>query len=221
MESTTQFHDILRALCSNLEIPVIIVLLVLAAFTILLVGSVIAEAIFEHRHLKAKMPVLVDELRVHKTPVPEIIRLSGLLRRQKIALLELTRHQNLTEPMRDALALRLLTEECTRYERIVKVSDIIVRLGPVFGLLGTLIPLGPGIIALGRGDTVTLSTSLLTAFDTTIVGLLCSAISAVISIIRNQWYKNYMSVLETLIECILEVMKTDGGATERETGKQQ
>lgn len=38
----------------------------------------------------------------------------------------------------------------------------------MLGLLGTLIPLGPGIIALGQGDTQTLSTSLLTAFDTTI-----------------------------------------------------
>lgn len=216
MDSTTQLHDILRALCSNLEVPVIIVLLILAAATLFLVGSVIAEAIFEHRHLKAKMPALVDELRAQRSPLPEIIRMSGLLRRQKIALLELTRHQNLTNVMREALAIRLLTEERTRYERIVKVSDIIVRLGPVFGLLGTLIPLGPGIIALGRGDTLTLSTSLLTAFDTTIVGLLCSAVAAVISIVRNQWYKNYMSVLETLMECILEVMKTDDGEIEQQ-----
>ena len=34
---------------------------------------------------------------------------------------------------------------------------MIAKLGPMFGLLGPLIPLGPGIVALGQGDTVTLS----------------------------------------------------------------
>ena len=46
------------------------------------------------------------------------------------------------------------------------------QLGPILGLLGTLIPLGPGLAALGSGDIVTLAEALTVAFDTTVTGLL-------------------------------------------------
>ena len=59
----------------------------------------------------------------------------------------------------------------------------------MFGLMGTLIPLGPGLIALGQGDTKTLSDSLLIAFDTTIAGLVAGAIAYVVSGIRKSWYE--------------------------------
>lgn len=55
----------------------------------------------------------------------------------------------------------------------------------MLGLLGTLIPLGPGIIALGQGDTQTLSTSLLTAFDTTIAGLCAAAVCLVVTTLQQ------------------------------------
>ena len=109
--------------------------------------------------------------------------------------------------MREALAVRLLEEEQARFDRRVMITDLISKLGPMFGLLGTLIPLGPGIIALGQGDTYTLSTSLLTAFDTTIVGLISAAVAMLISTVRKGWYGNYMSILEALTECVLEVEK--------------
>ena len=74
----------------------------------------------------------------------------------------------------------------------------------MFGLMGTLIPLGPGLIALGQGDTKTLSSSLLIAFDTTVAGLISAAVSYIISSVRNRWYEEYMVNLETVMECILE-----------------
>ena len=71
----------------------------------------------------------------------------------------------------------------------------------MFGLMGTLIPLGPGLIALGQGDTKTLSSSLLIAFDTTVAGLISAAVSYIISSVRNRWYEEYMVNLETVMEC--------------------
>ena len=62
---------------------------------------------------------------------------------------------------------------------------MIAKLGPMFGLLGTLIPLGPGIVALGQGDTATLAGSLGVAFDTTIVGVISAAVACVISNVRR------------------------------------
>jgi biopolymer transport protein ExbB/TolQ len=84
----------------------------------------------------------------------------------------------------------------------------------MFGLMGTLIPLGPGIIALGQGDTQTLSNSLLTAFDTTVAGLASAAVASVVSMVRRSWYKDYMSMLETVAECVLETEKNNDEKTD-------
>ena len=115
---------------------------------------------------------------------------------------------DLTPAMRESLAAQLLFKERTHYDGLVKLSDLVARLGPMFGLLGTLIPLGPGIIALGRGDTFTLSQSLLTAFDTTIAGLIAAAVAFVVSAVRRKWYDTYMADLELVMECVLEVENT-------------
>ena len=116
----------------------------------------------------------------------------------------LLRHPDFTDATREALAIELLEREQDRYDSIVKLSEL---LAPMLGLLGTLIPLGPGIIALGQGDTYTLSTSLLTAFDTTIAGLVAAALAIVVSAIRRRWYREYGSVLEALCTEVLELTK--------------
>lgn len=205
MFSSANLSNALRAVASALETPVVVVLLVLMGVTVVLVGTLITELFTERLHMKAKLPKLVDQIKKGECCLEETILTSGLLRRQKKALLELTAHKELTPSMREALAIRLLHEEREHYDLIVKISDMIARLGPMFGLLGTLIPLGPGIIALGRGDTYTLSLSLLVAFDTTIAGLISAAVSFVISAVRKKWYANYMSALELTMECVLEV----------------
>ena len=152
------------------------------------------------------LPALMETLRTasdRETAVEE----SGLLRRQKDALLELLRHPDFTDATREALAIELLEREQDRYDSIVKLSELLARLAPMLGLLGTLIPLGPGIIALGQGDTYTLSTSLLTAFDTAIAGLVAAALAIVVSAIRRRWYREYGSVLEALCTEVLELTK--------------
>ena len=105
---------------------------------------------------------------------------------------------------REALARQIISDEESRYNKITKFTDIIARVAPMFGLMGTLIPLGPGLIALAQGDTKTLSESLLIAFDTTVAGLISAAVAYVISGIRKGWYEKYMVGLETIMETILE-----------------
>lgn len=199
--------NVMRSICAGLEKPVIVVLIIILIFTLVLAGTLIAEIITSRRHLSVWMPRLIDEIKEKEIPPALAIKRSGLLKRQKAVLIEVTDHKELSAKMREAMALRLLDEEKARYDGIIKLSDLMIRLGPVFGLLGTLIPLGPGIIALGQGDTFTLSQSLLTAFDTTILGLISAAICTVISMIRKRWYTNDMSILETLMDCVLEVEK--------------
>ena len=201
--------DILRAVARTMETPVVVVLILLMAAAVFMLGWLIAEALGERRKLTKALPALIEKLR--ESPgdreMAAAIESAGLLRRQKAALLELLAHSEFTPVMLEALAAQLLETEEARWNRTVLWTDLIARLGPMFGLLGTLIPLGPGIIALGQGDTFTLSQSLLTAFDTTVAGLLAAALASVISAVRKRWYRRYATDLETLAECILELVK--------------
>lgn len=210
----SRLNAAMRAVASAMQTPVILILMLLLAFTVFLIGWVIVEFFTERRLLKAKLPALVDALNETKNreETKECVAKSGLLKRQRAALTELLSHPELTPLMRESLAVRIVTEEQSHYDVRLKMSDLVARIAPLLGLLGTLIPLGPGIIALGQGDTMTLSSSLMTAFDTTILGLISAAAAMVISTIRKNWYNNYMSVLETAAECILEVEKRNDEA---------
>lgn len=204
----------MRAIAAAMKYPVIVLLLILIAVSVFMIGWLVVEALTEHRHLKVKMPSMIDVLNgsASSDEIRSAVMRSDLLLRQKDALVELTKHPDVTPLMRESMAVRLVNQEQNFYDRRLKISDVIAKIAPMLGLLGTLIPLGPGIIALGQGDTITLSSSLLTAFDTTILGLIAAAVAIVISTIRSRWYENYMSILDTLMECVLEVEKRNDEA---------
>ncbi len=203
MGTTFDIGNILRAVASAMHDPVIILLIISLLAAVALLGWLLAEYFTERRHMRASLPAMLEEMQ-HTDDLPAAIQQSGLLQRQKDALTELAAHPDFSPELREALAVRLLDAEQERYDRIVRFSELVARLAPMFGLLGTLIPLGPGIIALGQGDTFTLSASLLTAFDTTVAGLLAAAVATVVSAVRKSWYKEYVSTLEVLSQCVLD-----------------
>jgi biopolymer transport protein ExbB/TolQ len=191
------------------QLPVIILLLVGAAFTVLCLGSLVGEYFTEHRRFKVFLPTLIDELKNSADGSREVIKQSGLLLRQKQCLVELTRHPDITDTMRESMAVGLEYREQKRYDGIVKLTDVISRVAPMLGLLGTLIPLGPGIMALGRGEFSTLSEAIMVAFDTTAIGLIIGGICLIISAFRSRWYKEYMVNFDSAIECVLELERRD------------
>lgn len=207
MLTTENLNNALRAIASALQAPVTIVLLLLIAITVVMVGTLIAEIFTERRHMCRKLPELLSRLEAGDEPLHQIIKTGGLLRRQTTMLLTICRKTDLSPLKREALAGELMDAEQAHYDLRVKITDLVMKLGPMFGLLGTLIPLGPGIIALGRGDTYTFSTSLLTAFDTTIAGLIAAAVATLVSTIRKRWYALYMGQLGAVTESLLEAME--------------
>ena len=201
---------ILRAVSSALQVPTIIILILLILLTIVMLGSFVAEIVTERKALKLNIPKLVDDLQGKSTAeMKEVIAASSLLARQKAAAQELISRVTYPDDTREALARQLIADEEARYGKIVKITDLTARVAPMFGLMGTLIPLGPGLIALGEGDAATLSSSLLIAFDTTVAGLISGALSYVVSGIRKGWYEEYMIGLETIMETILDVQNTE------------
>lgn len=201
------YTQMLRSIINSLQSPVIILLLTMIALTILLLGTLAAELFIERIHLKVngrRLPNMVEAIHKYPGAINDTINGSDLLKRQKELLREIISHPDLTPSERESLAVRLVERQQAIYDRRVKVTDLIAKTSPMLGLMGTLIPLGPGIIALGQGDTMTLSNSLLVAFDTTVSGLVCAFLALIISAVRKTWYRNYMSILEMLVECILE-----------------
>ncbi|MEO0410541.1 MAG: MotA/TolQ/ExbB proton channel family protein [Pseudomonadota bacterium] len=79
----------------------------------------------------------------------------------------------------------------------IRRADLLARVGPTLGLMGTLIPLGPGIAALGRGDFLTLSQAVATAFDTTVFGLMIGLTGFLIGRFRRYAYEAALQKLET------------------------
>lgn len=82
---------------------------------------------------------------------------------------------------------RLLKVEYGVAERLDQ-SRLWLRLGPILGLCGTLIPLGPGLLALAQNDLNTLSGNLIVAFGTTVLGMVSGGIHYFILLYRQRWY---------------------------------
>ncbi|MBS7691739.1 MotA/TolQ/ExbB proton channel family protein [Pseudomonas lalucatii] len=75
-------------------------------------------------------------------------------------------------------------------------ADLIARIGPMLGLMGTLIPLGPGLAALGEGNVQILSVAMRVAFDTTVFGLLAGVLGFGLGRLRRRWYDELLDRCE-------------------------
>lgn len=72
----------------------------------------------------------------------------------------------------------------------------ITRIAPMLGLMGTLIPLGPALQALASGDIARLSSNLVVAFTTTVVGVFLGCAAFSMNLLRKGWYERDLSDLE-------------------------
>jgi biopolymer transport protein ExbB/TolQ len=75
-----------------------------------------------------------------------------------------------------------------RAHRRIERADILTRTAPMLGLMATLISLGPGLTALSNGSLGQLAAAMLTAFDTTVLGLAAGIVGFVIGRLRRRWY---------------------------------
>lgn len=81
-------------------------------------------------------------------------------------------------------------------QRRLDRTRILVRAGPALGLMGTLIPLAPGLAALGRGEVATLAGDLRTAFAATTIGLLVGTVAFALTLTRARIYSEDLTALE-------------------------
>lgn len=101
-----------------------------------------------------------------------------------------------------AKPLKLLQEyEFYTLKRLER-TRILVRVGPMLGLMGTLIPLSPALLGLATGHTTNLLFNITTAFSVTVIGLLIGGLAFVISIVRDRMYAQDVSDMEYLLELL-------------------
>jgi len=207
----------MHSISSGLLIPTIIVLMLLLAVSVFELGSLLVELFTERGRKRVDVAELINAFQGKSAgQIMEIIEQRHLFRRQKAALAKLVRQSKLPPASLQALARCLLTGEERYYSRITGRTDLVARLGPMFGLMGTLIPLGPGLMAFGQGNVRILADSLLIAFDTTVTGLAAAGIAFAVSRLRRRWYDEYLSSLEALMESLLEVFDRGPGTEKQE-----
>jgi biopolymer transport protein ExbB/TolQ len=114
----------------------------------------------------------------------------------RAALLEIGAALGAGNPQQIELAL---TDYELSVQRTLERTRILVRAGPALGLMGTLIPLAPGLAALGHGDVSTLASDLRTAFAATTVGLLVGTVAFAITLIRTRMYSEDLADLERAV----------------------
>ena len=75
-------------------------------------------------------------------------------------------------------------------------ADLLARIPPMLGLMATIIPLGPGLAALGEGDPAKLASAVTVAFDATVLGLVAGIVGLVIGKLRRRWYEETLDAME-------------------------
>jgi biopolymer transport protein ExbB/TolQ len=101
-------------------------------------------------------------------------------------------------PRADAIENALAAFEL-RIQRKLDHTRMLVRAGPALGLMGTLIPLAPGLSALGDGNYQQLAGDLKSAFAATVVGILVGTAAYALTLVRTRIYTEDLAGLERAV----------------------
>ena len=208
IQGTETLTSLIHILSESLLTPVIVLLVISIVIVILSFGGLINEYI-SRKPIKSKdLEDLIRKISfsTNVNQMKEEIANSNLFDYQKEVLTRIADNYDIGPDARKALASELISAQETSLIKKTNKTDILVRVGPSLGLLGTLIPLGPGLAALGSGDIATLAESLTIAFDTTVTGLTVGALSFLISKYKKQWYESELIDVETVAEAVIETI---------------
>jgi len=203
----TSLVDILYILSSSLLIPVVTALLGFLMWTLMEIGGFVREA-RDRRRGSASNAIAFRTSRQKRTaPFDEVDETAaasffertdhpypGLLTSFAVRGADLFR----SERSLFKLVSDLEVEAAGRLARM----NLGVRVGPLLGLMGTLIPMGPALIGLSNGNVDTMARNLVVAFSTTVLGLLVGGVCYTMLLVRRQWYAQDLSDIEYIASCL-------------------
>lgn len=76
------------------------------------------------------------------------------------------------------------------------LPHLLTKLGPVLGLIGTLISMSPALVGLSSGDISGMAYNMQVVFASTVVGLLISAVGLATGQLKQRWYAKDLNNLD-------------------------
>ena len=89
-------------------------------------------------------------------------------------------------------------------EKDVILSKLLTKIGPVLGLIGTLIAMSPALVGLSTGDIAGMSYNMQVVFATTVVGLVISGVGLVSLQFKQRWYAKDVNNLDYVSRKLIE-----------------
>ena len=192
----TYISDFLFWISTGLLVPVIILLLVLFGRALLLLGTFFGQ----YMNMRKQHGTVIVEM--ENLTVDNVSSLSTRLPVQTSSLLLSYIHRMLNAQGSHAQINRLLSQYEIAADKEMGISKTLSKLGPVLGLMGTLIPMGPALVGLSTGDIASMAYNMQVAFATTVVGLFSGAVGVVTLQVKKRWHMQELTQLEFLAELL-------------------
>lgn len=173
---------ILFGIANSLLIPDIILLIVLFVRSIMLAGSFYGQFITNRKNMSKLQPV-IDKLKNHDPQ--ELIEL--LPRRNNAPVIPYMR-DILEHGADEDFAEYTISNFEIVVTKDLSVSRLLAKMGPVLGLVGTLIAMSPALVGLSTGDIGAMAYNMQVVFATTVVGLVISAVGLITLQYKQRWY---------------------------------
>jgi biopolymer transport protein ExbB/TolQ len=190
--ASDQLGEALAHIAQALRIPVLVLALLVLLVCAVEVGRYCTELWSRHRRGRTALLSLARQALADPSRAAALSRAAPSAFAAE-AVIELSRARDSGEP--DDVEYALADYELAAQRRLDR-TRVLVRAGPALGLMGTLIPLAPGLAALGHGEVSKLATDLRTAFAATVVGLLVGTVAFALTLSRTRMYSEDLAALE-------------------------
>ena len=210
-------QQIISIISTNLLYPVMIILIILILGSLIELGGFLFEWRNRHRDLRRmEESAAIARARLEQSDPEGAFGVLGQNCSNSFVHEFLYRIAFLHRGCSDRGMLEVRVEKLLQdinFEMTKKLerSRFVARVGPMFGLMGTLIPMGPALLGLSAGDIDTLANNLIIAFGTTVVGLMAGAIGFMVATVRTRWYKHDISDIEYLSEILFGNLEPSHG----------
>lgn len=187
METISQ---ILFWVANSLLIPDIILLLLLFGRSLLLIGGVYNQYMTKRKNDK-QLNTLIKTL-----TTDTVEELKNALPQRDNSLYIRYMRDLLASPPSEAYSDFLITNFENDAEKDVILSKLLSKIGPILGLVGTLIAMSPALVGLSTGDITGMAYNMQVVFATTVIGLVVSAVGLVSLQFKQRWYAKDVNHLD-------------------------
>ena len=189
--------DILYWISSGLLVPGVLLLIFFFLRSLLLLGG------FFSQYLTMRKSGIMLQKEVKQLSSNNLSTLAERLPKGKLPVVTCISKmlENRNSP---AKVTFLLDEYECMVERELETPKMFTKMGPMLGLMGTLIPMGPALVGLSSGDIASMAYNMQVAFATTVIGLFAGGIGFVVKAVKQRWYRRDMGMLNYIADMLDE-----------------